>query len=173
MFLCVVAPSFFHVLRFLSVSFVCERKGAFRFGLSVAVSFIFQRFRFLKERLFAHVLRFRPVSSFRERMGVFSRPAPPSFAHVLRKIDFRPDVCEKRYRTRAILPVAPVDRKYVRMSGFDRIAKVSKIKNIKWYTVVPNTFGKAMTCRFIPANPPQPLHPPQPPIASLLRGRNC
>ena len=77
MFLCVVAPSFFHVLRFLSVSFVCERKGAFRFGLSVAVSFIFQRFRFLKERLFAHVLRFRPVSSFRERMGVFSRPAPP------------------------------------------------------------------------------------------------
>ena len=105
MFLCVVAPSFFHVLRFLSVSFVCERKGAFRFGLSVAVSFIFQRFRFLKERLFAHVLRFRPVSSFRERMGVFSRPAPPSFAHVLRKIDFRPDVCEKRYRMRAILPV--------------------------------------------------------------------
>ena len=72
MFLCVVAPSFFHVLRFLSVSFVCERKGAFRFGLSVAVSFIFQRFRFLKERLFAHVLRFRPVSSFRERMGVCS-----------------------------------------------------------------------------------------------------
>ena len=60
---------------------------------------------FLKERLFAHVLRFRPVSSFRERMGVFSRPAPPSFAHVLRKIDFRPDVCEKRYRMRAILPV--------------------------------------------------------------------
>lgn len=61
---------------------------------------VFMRFVAFRSRL-----RFRPVSSFRERMGVFSRPAPPSFAHVLRKIDFRPDVCEKRYRMRAILPV--------------------------------------------------------------------
>mgnify|MGYP003612944565 CR=1 FL=1 len=104
MFLCVVAPSFFHVLRFLSVSFVCEQKGAFRFVFSFSVGVLRDLLPFSTGRFSAHVLRFRPVSSFRERMGVFSRPAPPSFAHVLRKIDFRPDVCEKRYRMRAILP---------------------------------------------------------------------